>query len=76
MAVLEEELGWEPPVFIPTDPCLVALWAHEDGLDDVAAIKRIEHDWGVQLSKEEIARVQGYDLQNFISLLRTKSQQP
>ena len=38
-------LCWKPPVFIPTDPCLVALWAHKDGLDDLAAIKRIEHEW-------------------------------
>lgn len=76
MAVLEEELGWTPPRFVPTDPCLVAFWAHEDGLDDLAALKRIEHEWGIELSNEEIASIQDYNLQDFISLLRTKSQQP
>ena len=75
MTLLEEELGWKPPTFIPTDPCLVAFWAHEDGLDDVAAIRRIEHEWGIEFSDEELAKLQDYDLQAFIALIKNKSQQ-
>ena len=75
MTLLEEELGWKPPTFIPTDPCLVAFWAHEDGLDDVAAIRRIEHEWGIEFSDEELAKLQDYDLQAFIAIIKNKSQQ-
>ena len=76
MTLLEEEFGWKPPAFIPTDPCLVAFWAHEDGLDDVAAIRRIEHEWGIEFSDEEIAKLQDYDLQAFIALIKTKANKP
>ncbi len=75
MTLLEEELGWKPPAFILGDPCLVAFWAHEDGLDDVAAIRRIEHEWGIDFSYEELAKLQDYDLQAFIALIKNKSQQ-
>jgi hypothetical protein len=75
MTILEEELGWKPPSFIPTDPCLVAFWAHKDGLDDIAAIRRIEHEWGIDFSDEEIENLRGFDLQDLISLIQTKSQQ-
>lgn len=74
MTLFEEELGWKPPAFIPTDPCLVAFWAHEDGLDNVAAIKRIEHEWGIEFSDRDIAKIPHYDLQSFIALIKTKSQ--
>ena len=75
MTILEEELGWKPPAFIPTDPCLVAFWAHDDGLDDDAGIERIEHEWGIEFSDEELAKLQDYDLQTFIDLIKNKSQQ-
>jgi len=75
MTVLEEELGWKPPAFIPADPCLVAFWAHQDGLDDVAAIRRIEHEWGIEFSDGEIAKLQDFDLQAFIALIKRKFEQ-
>jgi hypothetical protein len=75
MTLLEEELGWKPPSFIPSDPCLVAFWAHEDGLDDVAAITRIEREWGINFNDEEVATLFNNDLHAFIDLIKTKSQQ-
>lgn len=75
MRIFEEEMGWEPPTFIPSDPCRVAFWAHADGLDDVAAVQRIEREWGIDFSDEEIAKIWDCELQTFIALIQTKCQQ-
>lgn len=75
MSILAEEFGWTPPHFIPSDPCLVAFWAHEDGLDDVAAFKRIEDAWGIQFADEELSDTYKVRLLDLVHLIQTKSQQ-
>ncbi len=74
MRILAEELGWRPPQFLPGDPCLVALWAYEDGLDDVAAILRIEDEWGIKFTDEEVAVIYKLKLLDLVQLIKTKSQ--
>jgi hypothetical protein len=74
MTILEEEFGWNPSLFIPRDPCLVALWAHEDGLDDVSALGRIEREWGIQFSEEDLSKMWALNLQDLVTLIKTRSQ--
>jgi hypothetical protein len=74
MIILEEEFGWKPSAFIPSDPCCVALWAHEDGLDDVSALRRIEREWGIRLSDHDISKIWEIDLHGLVSLIKSRSQ--
>lgn len=75
MKILEEELGWKNALFIPTDPCVVAIWAHQDGLDDVAAFQSIEHTWGIQFTDEDLHKIAEFNLRDFVALIKTRSQQ-
>lgn len=76
MIILEEELGWKPAHFIPTDPCLVAFWAHEDGLDSVAATARIQDEWKMKFTDQELAKSLDADLQDLITWVKAKANQP
>ncbi len=52
-----EELGWPNDHFIPADPCSIVFWGHNDGLDDVSAVMRIERHFGCDLSDSESERL-------------------
>jgi hypothetical protein len=72
MTILAEEFGWTTPHFMPSDPCLVAFWAHEDGLDYLAAFKRIEDEWGIQFTDEELFDTYKVSLLDLVHLIQTK----
>lgn len=54
--LIKEEFGWPNDHFIPADPFGIALWAHQDGLDDVSAVRRIEQEFGYQMPDSEWER--------------------
>ena len=47
--LIKEEFGWPNDHFIPTDPFGIAFWAHQDGLDDVSAVQRMEQEFGLRV---------------------------
>jgi len=75
MTILEQELGWKPAHFVPDDPCLVAFWAHQDGLDDVCAIQSIETAWGIDLSAAALDGLYDISLLELLHLVKSQSQQ-
>jgi hypothetical protein len=50
--IAAREIGWPNDRFLPDDPLATVLWAHEDGLDDMAAIQSIETTIGIELPLE------------------------
>ena len=75
IVILGEEFGWKPPYFMPNDPFSVAFWAHEDGLDDISAIERVEAEWGIELTEDDIEDSFRGDLHRFVRLIKKKSEQ-
>ena len=47
LAIIDDNFGWPNGRFVPWDPVCVAMWAYEDGLDDMSAISDIENTFGV-----------------------------
>lgn len=52
--IAAQEIGWPNDRFLPDDPLATVLWAHEDGLDDMAAIQSIEEEFGIVLPMDWI----------------------
>jgi len=61
------EIGWPNDRFLPSDPAATLLWAHEDGLDDTAAIMAIEAEWGIRIGDEEVVEWLAGDWQAFVA---------
>jgi len=53
LAIINDNFGWPNTRFVPWDPVCVAMWAYEDGLDDMAAISDIEKEFGVTFTDNE-----------------------
>jgi len=47
--IFADEFGWPNDHFLPEDPFGIVFWAHQDGLDDVSAIQKIEKTFNVSL---------------------------
>jgi hypothetical protein len=74
MEILNESMGWEFPRFIPGDPCYIAFWSFEDGLDVVEASENIESAWNIKFTEKEEKSTTDYTLQQLIDLIKLKSQ--
>ena len=53
LTIIDENFGWPNTRFVPWDPVCVAMWAYEDGLDDMSAISDIEKAFGVTFTDDE-----------------------
>ncbi len=47
--IASDEIGWPNDRFLPHDPLATVLWAHEDGLDDTAALLAMEARFDIEL---------------------------
>lgn len=65
-ALVASEIGWPNDRFLPDDPAPTVFWAHEDGLDDTAAIMAIEAEWGIRIGDEEVVEWLSGDWQSFV----------
>ena len=53
LTIIDDNFGWPNTRFVPWDPVCVAMWAYEDGLDDMAAISDIEKAFKVTFTDAE-----------------------
>ena len=53
LTIIDDNFGWPNTRFVPWDPVSVAMWAYEDGLDDMAAISDIEKAFKVTFTDDE-----------------------
>ena len=70
--IVSEEIGWKYPRFMPTDPLSVVFWAHQDGLDDAAAVQRIEQEFGITMSLEESCSLSRGTMIDLVAAIRAK----
>jgi hypothetical protein len=54
LTIIDDNFGWPNTRFVPWDPVSVAMWAYEDGLDDMAAISDIEKAFKVTFTDDEL----------------------
>jgi hypothetical protein len=47
LVIINDNFGWSNTRFVPWDPVCVAMWAYEDGLDDINAIAAIEQEFSM-----------------------------
>jgi len=47
LAIINDNFGWPNTRFVPWDAVCVAMWAYEDGLDDMNAIAAIEQEFSM-----------------------------
>jgi hypothetical protein len=73
LAIIDDDFGWPNTRFVPWDPVCVAMWAYEDGLDDMAAISDIEKAFGVTFTDDEWLRMYGGTLAELIDVLLLKA---
>ena len=73
LAIIDDNFGWPNTRFVPWDPVCVAMWAYEDGLDDMAAISDIEKAFGVTFTDGEWLELYAGTLAELINALLLKA---
>jgi hypothetical protein len=53
LTIIDDNFGWPNTRFVPWDPVCVAMWAYEDGLDDMAAISDVDEAFSVTFTDDE-----------------------
>ena len=72
--ILKDQMDWEYPRFIPSDPCCIAFWSHLDPLDAVDATEDIEKEWNIKFSEYDEEASKDFTLMQLIELIKQKSQ--
>jgi hypothetical protein len=73
LTIIDDNFGWPNTRFVPWDPVCVAMWAYEDGLDDMAAISDIEKAFGVTFTDDVWLEMYAGTLAELIDLLLLKA---
>ena len=73
LTIIDDNFGWPNTRFVPWDPVCVAMWAYEDGLDDMAAISEIEKAFGVTFTDDEWLEMYAGSLAELIDVLLLKA---
>ncbi|MFZ4781439.1 MAG: hypothetical protein ACOYLC_03920 [Armatimonadaceae bacterium] len=73
LTIIDDNFGWPNMRFVPWDPVSVAMWAYEDGLDDMAAISDIEKAFGVTYTDDEWLEMYAGTLAELIDVLLLKA---
>ena len=73
LTIIDDNFGWPNTRFVPWDPVSVAMWAYEDGLDDMAAISDIEKAFGVTFTDDEWLEMYAGTLAELIDVLLLKA---
>lgn len=73
LTIIDDNFGWPNTRFVPWDPVCVAMWAYEDGLDDMAAISDIETAFGVTFTDDEWLEMYAGTLAELIDVLLLKA---
>jgi len=73
LAIIDDNFGWPNTRFVPWDPVCVAMWAYEDGLDDMAAISDIEKAFKVTFTDDEWLEMYAGTLAELIDVLLLKA---
>jgi hypothetical protein len=73
LTIIDDNFGWPNTRFVPWDPVCVAMWAYEDGLDDMAAISDIEKAFSVTFTDDEWLEMYAGTLAELIDILLLKA---
>jgi hypothetical protein len=73
LTIIDDNFGWPNTRFVPWDPVCVAMWAYEDGLDDMAAISDIEKAFKVTFTDDEWLEMYAGTLAELIDVLLLKA---
>ena len=73
LTIIDDNFGWPNTRFVPWDPVCVAMWAYEDGLDDMSAISDIEKAFGVTFTDDEWLEMYAGTLAELIDVLLLKA---
>jgi hypothetical protein len=76
LTIIDDNFGWPNTRFVPWDPVAVAMWAYEDGLDDMAAISDIEKAFGVTFTNEEWLKYYQKTLLDLVDGILERSERP
>ena len=65
--VAQRQIGWVNDRFSPLDPVSIVFWAHEDGLDDIAALQEIESEFDIKIEDSHITEIWQLNLSEFVN---------